>query len=108
MFTGTPYTSEEYNKSVTYLEDIFTSETLKDLRNGSLYSMKEIRTSTYGLLFSICHLVKTPVINGLFFNLKANGGNYELYFYSKGNEFWFNLIELPGKLKMLSELIIIL
>ncbi len=108
MFTGTPYTSEEYNKSVTYLEDIFTSETLKDLRNGSLYSMKKIQTSTYGLLFSICHLVKTPVINGLFLNLKANGGNYELYLYSKGNEFWFNLIELPGKLKMFSELIIIL
>ncbi len=108
MFTGTPYTSEVYNKSVSYLEDIFTSETLKDLRNGSLYSMKEIRTSTYGLLFSFCYLEKTPVIDGLFLKLKANGGNYELYLYSKGNEFWFNLIELPGKLKFFSELITIL
>jgi hypothetical protein len=49
-FAEAPFTSKMYEEATAHLEDIFQNETLVQLRNNSLYNLKEIRTSTYGWL----------------------------------------------------------
>jgi hypothetical protein len=51
-----------------------------------------------GLLYSICHLLKTSIFNSILLQLRANRGNYEVFLYPKGNEFWFNMVELAGNI----------
>jgi hypothetical protein len=90
-----------YEEATAHLEDIFQNETLVQLRNNSLYDLKEIRTSTYGLLYSICHLLKTSIFSSILLKLIASRGNYEVFLYPKGNEFWFNMVELAGNISLL-------
>lgn len=79
------------------MEDIFRNDSLMELRNKSLYEIKEVRTIIFGLLFFICPLTKYQLNDGPILKLKTNVGDTEIYFYSKGDEFWFNMIDLPGE-----------
>jgi len=96
---GPHFTSKTYAENSFTLEEIFQNETLKELLNSSFYNIQKHRTIFYGNIFVLCYSVATSIYDNIILKLKKLNCDTDLYIYSKGNEFWFSMPELPLFLK---------
>ena len=59
---------------------------------------KEVRTLYYGDVHSLCPRGEFKLYAGIKLFLSKSIGDYELYIYPEGYEFWFNMPELTNYL----------
>jgi hypothetical protein len=58
---GFYYTNRSFVENTFNIEDIFDEQTLKELRNKTLYHVTETNSLFYGRCFTICHLKQVRI-----------------------------------------------
>ncbi len=88
---STSYLVDETSyKNGTYsLEDLFISDTLKDLKNVSEYFTTEISTLGLGRCQTVCNVEKKTKKDGPILFLKTNH-DIKVFVHLKGEEIWLN------------------
>ena len=76
------------------LEDIFQPDTVKELRNQSIFKIKEVRNYQMGKCFTLTALNAFPKYGGFNLMLKKNF-DLILYIHSVEDEFWINFLFIP-------------
>ena len=78
-----------YMKGTFTLEDIFVSDTIKDLKNEYQYSRNEINTLDLGRCQTLCNVDKKRKKEGNTLYLKTDH-DLKVFAHLKGEEFWLN------------------
>ena len=61
----------------------------------NLLTYKEVRTLYHGAIHSLCPTGEYKLYNGISLSLRKSLGDYELFIYPEGYEFWFNMPKFP-------------
>ena len=87
---GFYFTTEIYDQNTYNIDDIFSSEGIREMSNMFSCKVKGIRTVHYGRVFSICCQIKTSPLRGIMLRLKKQNWETEIYFSSEENELGFS------------------
>jgi hypothetical protein len=86
--------SDEFLQHTFNIEEFFDSSTLIELRNKSLFSLKENLSIFYGRGYTVCYLKKVAAKNIRFIRLKILFDT-QLFIHAKGDEFLIELSVYP-------------
>jgi len=73
--------------SFNLIGDVFDAQTIDLIKNRRLFKTKELMTPFLGRCFTICHLLKTTLVEGIALRLSSKW-NYKLFIHLPSEEFW--------------------
>jgi len=86
---GVYRTLNSYLENTYNLNDIFEAESLRTIKNDSLYYWRDVKTIFQGRCFTVCDLVKRGAKKEVIINLSFKQ-DIKLFIHSKGEEFWLS------------------
>ncbi len=85
LTAGFFYSRKDFDEQTFSLDDIFHSQTVKELNNSSMFSVKTIHSIFYGKCYSISRLEKIAAFDfHVFFKFKTSF-DVNLYVHTQGN-----------------------
>jgi hypothetical protein len=85
LIAGFFYSRKDFEEQTFSLDDIFDNQTVKELTNSSLFSVKTIHSIFYGKCYSISKLEKIAAFDFyVFFKFKTSF-DVNLYVHTQGN-----------------------
>jgi hypothetical protein len=94
--SGFHFTEEAYQANSFELEDIFTTQSVNDLRNKSAYDIFETKTVHHGKVFSICCKLQVSTFEGILLSVKQYEWELYIFFHQREDAIWFTFRELPN------------
>jgi hypothetical protein len=89
------YDLDEFQENTFTLNDIFDNETVQNLKNLSLFHLKEINSYVHGKCFSLCPQTWLDLDEIISLPIK-NERNVEILVYLEGEEFWLIFPRFPS------------
>jgi len=86
---GFYYKDDDIKKNSFSAEEIFDPNTLSELKNGSMFWMKEFRSIFFGSSFTICPLKMVRPREFAVFRITRKW-TYKVYIHKRGEEIWIN------------------
>jgi hypothetical protein len=92
---GFHYSTKQFLENTFKLEDIFHSKSIAELRNSSLYSLKEVWSIYLGRCYTVCDL---PIVKYLIYDLLLKQTfDLKMDVHNYGEEYWLTFDEIPTK-----------
>ena len=83
------YTRKAYKENTFKLNDVFSDETVKILKNATEFAITETESVILGVCQTICKLQKVEAFDFSFSLQMRRSWDVNIYFHSKGSELWF-------------------
>ena len=83
------YTSKTYKENTFKLDDIFSEDTVKTLKNPTEFTITETECVILGICQTICKLKKVEAFDFSFSLQMKRSWDVNIYFHSQGSELWF-------------------
>ena len=91
---GFHYELDQFQANTFSLNDLFENDTISQLKNKSLFEIKEINSILHGKCYSLCPLTLMALNNSIGLKIK-NKKNSEILIYSPEEEFWLTFPRFP-------------